>query len=223
MAYGLRAYNDSGMLQISEDYKNYSIHQRGTATTGSDGKVVVSFPALVSEPIVFIQLRSSTYYAGAIVDGMLKERGSITLYAVNNSGAMASGVQIGYIIYRSDQVKSSDTYGMRVRTSNNEIAFDSGRIPLQVDAVVDDRPNDNSATKTISYPSSLGNVWMQMTPDLLNIVGGGGGYLPFRRVLRTTADGTIGLAIHRLDRFAFPYSNQSSDYTARCALIRGSW
>jgi hypothetical protein len=223
MGYGFRAYNDNGMIQISDEFKNYSIHQRGTAVTGSDGKVTISFSALDREPIVFLRLRSTSYYAGAYIDGMLKERGSVTLYAVDNNGKMASGVQIGYIIYRSEQIKSSDTYGLRVRTSNGEIAFDSGRIPLQVDAVVDDRTADNTATKSISYPSSLGNIWMQMTPDMSALAVGGGGYVPFRRVMRTSADGTMQIAIHRLDRFGYPYANQSSDYSNRCAITRGTW
>lgn len=207
MSYGLRVYSDSGFLQLDQDYKNYSLHQAGTVVStnkteynGNYGNYTgygywsVSFPALDHTPLVFVKMNNTTHMIGATpTKNSLSGR---ILSSTGRNASSASGITVSYAIFRRDPVLSTDSYGLRLYNGSGQLTFDSGKKPLRVASVLNFHPllGTSTHTKTLSYPSSLGMVWMQITGRLLlfkEIDSAYGGGYSYEMFMRNTGAGTI--------------------------------
>jgi hypothetical protein len=207
MSYGLRVYNDSGFLQVDQDYKNYSLHQAGTIVTSSQtvyngnygnytgyGFWSVSFPALDHTPLVFVKINNTSHMIGG-TPTKTGVSGRVLSSTGTNVGT-ATGITVSYAVFRRDPVQSSDSQGLRIFNASGQLTFDSGKKPLRVCSVLNFHPLLGTSThsKTLSYSSSLGMVWMQITGRLLLFKeidqAYGGGYY-YEMFMRNTAAGTI--------------------------------
>ena len=140
MSYGLRVYNDSGYLQIDQDFANYQIIQSGTFTIGSSSAISPTISH--SGPndgsnLVFVKPPFSA--SNVIIDGSSVVGGSS--FAVYGD----PGTYSYFVAARATALSaSSETYGLRVYNSGGGLVFDSGRKTLNI--------------KSISYPAATINA-----------------------------------------------------------------
>jgi hypothetical protein len=130
MAFGLNSYNDSGFLQISEDYINLRVVASGSAThsgksscTTSDGwtrvGVRVAFSSTVA-PMILIQARSDCYVYVVYVSS------TEFVFTLTTTSGPFNG-SINYKVLGQGTTLSSDTYGLRFWGTQGQLIFDSGQ------------------------------------------------------------------------------------------------
>lgn len=129
MAYGFISYNDSGFLQISEDYINLRIVASGTAVhsgystcTTSDNwvrkGVQVTFPSITA-PMILIQAKSDCYISVTHITS------NTFVFTLTDTFGPVNGT-ISYKILGQGNTLSSDTYGLRFWGTQGQIIYDSG-------------------------------------------------------------------------------------------------
>ena len=129
MAYGFVSYNDSGFLQISEDFINLRVMASGTASHpgksmcvtadnwNRDG-VKVTFPSTTA-PMILIQARSDCHVSVSYVSS------TEFVFTLTTTSGPFNGT-ISYKVLGTGTALSTDTYGLRFWGSQGQLIFDSG-------------------------------------------------------------------------------------------------
>lgn len=130
MSYGLSVFRGSNVIQIDDTYDNYVYWKKGSANYGA--AVDLAAPSNY-EVICVVRPNGSerlfVHYDGS-QGGLLCTTGS-NPYQFENTGIYHYAVYIKASIYGP-----ASNYGLLVKRSNGEIVFDSGRLPLKVDGVL---------------------------------------------------------------------------------------
>lgn len=181
---GLRVYNDSGILTISDTFKNYVLHARGSTATGTDGRVTVGFPPLGSfSGILYIKPSSTDFYVGGYT--ALQVDSTFYIESYNLSGARVGNKAFEWAIFKNDSTEES-THGITVYTETGEIGYTSGSSPLKIHHTANCSLFSPSAVvhKDIPLPSGTGIPWIQMlsSPYNYSITTEGGGFAYFSGV-----------------------------------------
>ena len=167
MSYGIKIYNDSGFLTIDDTYKNYMLHQSGTASISS-ANFAVTFPSLGSEiPVVFIRTSNTTNWIKCTV-----RSDRIILNAFNSAGTgTVTGVSVQYAVFKKTPTASTEAYGLRVYSADGTISFDSGRRYPRVAEVLNIHPwSGTTASSRVITHSAISTPWYQVMQDMLHIV-----------------------------------------------------
>lgn len=106
MSYGVSIQNSAGQVVISELYQNYHLVARGSYANASGP------PALAAGEILLV--RPSTL-------------GATLSFADWYGWAISTTGVVNYAIVKNNNTPSTDSYGLRVWTAANQLAFDSGR------------------------------------------------------------------------------------------------
>ena len=121
---GIEVYNDSGILTISDSFKNYVLHDRGTSTTDANGRVTVSFsPIAPYRGVLYIRPTSTDFYVGGY--SSLNPNNTFYVESYNTSGGFLGGKTFEWAIFKNDSTEES-THGITVYTENGEIGYTSG-------------------------------------------------------------------------------------------------
>lgn len=168
MSYGLNIYNNSSFLQISENFKNYTLHVSGTVIVGTN--TAVTFPALSAEvPLVFIRTTNTSNWIGCWV-----QHDRIILNAFTSTGnSTTSGVSVQYAVFTKQVPQSTNTYGVRVYNSSGQLCFDSGLKYPRVAYVTNVHPwygSSTASSRTVTFPTTITTPWYQVMPHWLHII-----------------------------------------------------
>lgn len=133
MGYGLKIYNDNGVLIIDGKYRNFSEYTSGSFSPNSNAYTTVSFTATSNLPLVGLQPQE------------LGVGGSVSLIGYTKSGSNWTGFvasslsisNINYKVYTSDTVNPADTYGLKVYDDSSNIVFHSGKKYFDIHLVDD--------------------------------------------------------------------------------------
>lgn len=161
MAYGFLALNNSGAVQVDENYSNYKVIASGTAT----GKSVVYFTDYGVVPLIMVRpVTLGTWITGY---------GQITTSSFNTlCGNSTTQVQYYYkvLVPVSSVTASGESFGLRVFNSANTLMFDSGHTDqLRISTVADVTPS--TSTTYVTTPTSSGSYYVSLNPCNLYFVG----------------------------------------------------
>jgi hypothetical protein len=166
MTFGVRVNNTWGDTIIDDLWLNYSLYLQGSigvdfagwVVSGADPTFPVTnlfFPAVVTSlkpPMLFC--RHSLFDASHALAGvnLIGYPGNWTGFAIRGAGSGAKVMD--YRVYAA-LPPSSDSFGMRVRDANGDIAFDSGRLPLIIERVIE------SAEWALTYNAAAGGGYRE--------------------------------------------------------------
>lgn len=153
MTYGIKVYNASGILQITDDYSNHVLVQSGTIAVGARATATIYYADTGTLPL--IALRTSS---GAQVAVISYTNTSCTLAADASSGT------VEYRIYRSaaGMGASSDTYGLRVWSGSSVLVFDTGYSYVRIGQVSTFNTNGLSAG-IVNIPHAHGQAFVSLS------------------------------------------------------------
>lgn len=147
MSYGLQIVNESGYVQIDENYANYSLVASGYGTTGT----VVMADMDLTDCLVFIRIPTNVW---ATTDGGIDSGDRFVIATRYGSGNFA----FEYRIYKYVMALPATTgYTLQVYGSDGSLCFDGNRAQTRI-ASVSNYPVGSGATITI--PSSGFNPWV---------------------------------------------------------------
>lgn len=141
---GLTIYNDSGTLQIDEDYKNLSLVEKPIVNAvGGSGLISINYTGV--RPVVAVGHTTFVAFVYATVSGT-----SWTFYFM---GGGAAGTPIQFYIF--DDPKTAPTFGLEVYNAAGQLSFSFGAPPLRIVSI---HPNLNP-TVTQSFSLSAGKTY----------------------------------------------------------------
>ena len=136
MSYGLRVLNQSGYVQVDENFANYLIVAKGTWSVGTSG-LNVDLGTYGTGALLFVRYKVSTLSAWDNIAGVSSVyQGGGQKYKIVIGDYLGGPLGLGYplrsgtvdyIIARvTSNAPSSNSFGMRVWTPSGQLSFDSG-------------------------------------------------------------------------------------------------
>lgn len=149
MAYGLKVWGDSGVLQIDDNYSNYHLVRKGTITisqtSNNYGTGIVSIVG--TAPLI-------AWTGGGFASIIQTARNGNT-WTFNLCAYCPSPIILTYFIFDQIQgIPPSGQFGLRVFKPDGSIAFDSNYAYARISTIIDSLDNQDNAQKTFSYDPS---------------------------------------------------------------------
>lgn len=157
MSYGFSAQNQSGYVQIDQDYSNYTVVTTGTlSVAGSEAGSAVSFTDRGSAPLVFAKTASNVYVALKDVTNT-----SATFQTYDTAGNYAAAT-ISYMLCWPASTGSAPTgHGLCIYTPSGSVAFDSSRnYPRVVNVLTAGALTPASPEASIGFSPARSNPWI---------------------------------------------------------------
>ena len=146
MSYGLQIYNQSGFLQIDDQYPQFVVVASGTASEGVD----VYFPTQSSPPLIMLRPTNPGVFIGGIHPLWTDH------FRATGSG---TGDTFQYKILKSvnELSEPSSGYGLVVRGSAGQVVFNSEQTDMfRVNTVVTFAPGGQTP---VSVANNGGQIW----------------------------------------------------------------
>lgn len=158
MSYGLQIVNESGYVQIDENYANYSLVASGYGTTGT----VVMAGMDLTDCLVFIRIPTNVW---ATTDGGIDSGDRFVIATSYGSSNFA----FEYRIYKYVMALPATTgYTLQVYGSDGSLCFDGNRAQTRIASVSNYSVGSGS---TITIPSPGFNPWvLANTMDFVKMV-----------------------------------------------------
>lgn len=155
MSFGARVLNQSGFLQIDQDYSNYVVAQAGTVSVSRGVATTLSYPNDGALPILFVKYFSTTGYILCPEVGL-----SSALLTLTEDAGPAN---IPYILCRSAAVISppTDPFGFVVKNSAGQATFDSRlTYPRIAEIVSTPQITQTSGVATVTFSNPRTDRWL---------------------------------------------------------------
>lgn len=178
MAYGIEILNDSGFVQVGEDFPNLMVVASGTTTNGG----IVQFPSSLTGSSVFVFAKpNDTSNSQAILGHIDRVNGQFRLWRTtytqtagdwdnNFATATATGTagSINYVVCTQPSLVADPTepYGLEVYNSAGDITFHTSSAVMDITHLYQfetqasyQNPDTFSATFTIAGGESIGDYY----------------------------------------------------------------
>lgn len=172
MAYGFSVENQSGFVQVDQDFSNYVLIAEGSASTNTN----ISYPTQSTPPIIFVGKTPSNRAVGV----QSVRPSSCRLKGFGNSvfnNSSSFDFSISYRIYglASENVGPASGYGIRVFDGSGSVVFDSNEEFMRVRGVsiftTNSMPDDYSdINDTVSVNHGLSGSFYVSVNETAQIV-----------------------------------------------------
>jgi hypothetical protein len=161
VAYGISIANNSGFVQIDEQFSNFRVVASGTAT-GNGSNNPIYFPDYGLIPLIMV--RPVTLGHKIATDGIWYTNRFSAICSVPG-GAVGQAFYYKVLVPVANVGASSDSFGLRVFGPSGQINFDSGHTDmLRVGAVSLYRPVQGGGgnLQYVSVPASNGSYYTSL-------------------------------------------------------------